>query len=71
MDSAKKPGWYPQDGLPPGQMRYWDGNAWTERVTGGGKPGNQTMWTVIAVLVILAAVAFGLLNFLTQMGRTR
>lgn len=71
MDSAQKPGWYSQEGLAPGQKRYWDGTAWTDRVTGGRKAPNHTMWTVIAVLVILAAVAFGLLNFLTQMSRTR
>lgn len=70
MDSARKPGWYWQEGLPPDQKRYWDGQQWTDRVSQPGK-SNQAMWTVIAVVVILAAVAFGLLNFLTQMSRTR
>lgn len=70
MDSDRKPGWYDHDELAPGQKRYWDGSAWTDRVTGGTRSSTQTMWTVIAVLVILAAVAFGLLNFLNQMSRT-
>jgi uncharacterized protein YbjQ (UPF0145 family) len=34
------PGWYP-DPQAPGQVRYWDGAAWTEHVQPGGDEGDE------------------------------
>lgn len=71
MDTPKAAGWYPQDGLQPGQSRYWDGQQWTERVTAPKGPGSVSVgWGIVLALLIIAAVAFGALNFATQMSRT-
>src|SRR4051812_23079221 len=37
MSTEIAPGWYP-DPQTEGQLRYWDGNAWTEHVQPAGQP---------------------------------
>lgn len=64
MDTARKPGWYGQPDLQPGQKRYWDGQAWTEKVSnapGPAGPGQIALGIVIALAVVGGLVLF-LLN---------
>ena len=50
---AVEPGWYPDPGGT--GARYWDGQAWTDRVKARtGVPG----WLLVVWFVVMAAVAF-------------
>ncbi len=69
MSSAPIPGWYPDPGGAPGQVRHWDGQAWsaqTRPAAGlGSPPGNprpRTPWLALAVglALVVALVLFGL-----------
>jgi hypothetical protein len=64
MSQQQGPGWYWQDGLQPGQKRYWDGQQWTDRVTVPRGPMGpmEIALGVVVGLAIVAAVLFALLN---------
>jgi predicted RNA-binding Zn ribbon-like protein len=68
MDEQRKAGWYDD---PQGVKRYWDGADWTDKVTGGVRgpmsSGDIAIGILLAALV-LGAVFFGALNFLSAFG---
>jgi len=57
MTQQPAPGWY-QDPRDASQMRWWDGQGWTNRVYGqvGGKPWYKRVWPWLIVAVALALV---------------
>lgn len=70
MDTSRKPGWYWQEGLAPGQKRYWDGQQWTERISEPPSNGtNSVMWGVILAVLVIAAVTFGVLNLVENLSQ--
>lgn len=64
------PGWYPDPSSNQGAFRYWDGNAWSQQVTGAQgipearPPSNKHswMWFVVAMVVISGLVALFILR---------
>lgn len=56
MSDVRQPGWYWQDGLLPGQKRYWDGSEWTEKVS---EPrGPMTVGQLVTGILVAAAIIF-------------
>lgn len=69
---AAQPGWFPDPGGQPGMYRYWDGSAWTDRLSddpasapavpdGGPTRGGQRkrlVWLVPVGVLVLALAAF-------------
>lgn len=60
-----EPGWYPDPSGMPGLVRYWDGQTWTQDVSGptlpANKRGNPTVWIIAGVIVLMVALIVGTL----------
>lgn len=53
-----EPGWYPDPAA--GGSRFWDGQAWTDRVVVAKSPAKGIPgWVLIGWFVLMALVAFG------------
>jgi hypothetical protein len=64
MENSRKPGWYGQPDLQPGQKRYWDGEHWTDKVSiAPGPPGvEQIAWGILLALVVIGGVVLFFAN---------
>ena len=57
LGAMAQPGWYPDPSGTPGQLRYFDGNAWTTQVMPAAAPGTKqkgsgpSTGTIVAVVV--------------------
>jgi hypothetical protein len=69
MEQQPKPGWYWQEGLHPGQTRYWDGQRWTDALTSppsqmGSMEVAKGIFIAVAVLVALLLVVLSITDAL-------
>jgi uncharacterized membrane protein len=78
-DPTRPPGWYPDEGVdaPAGQLRYWDGSAWTEHTTAPTGPAHPVAVQqaprnglgiaalILGIIGVLSALVLGIIGVLS------